>query len=113
MLCVLTKEDMDSPLTPTVPPQPSAPQPAASFNTPKLPPQPEKLLPAASGGSWGAFFGIAIIIIVLVVGALYFWGAQLEKQDQIENAAEENVNTEKSTLSGFDTDVDGFEETAE
>lgn len=88
--------------------QPSAPQPAASFNTPKLPPQPEKLLPAASGGSWGAFFGIAIIIIVLVVGALYFWGAQLEKQERKESA-----NAEESTRSDLGNGLDGFEDITE
>lgn len=97
----------------TTPPPPTQ-SPITPPRAPELPASPEKLLPTAHGGSWGAFIGIAIIIIVLIVGALYFWGAQLEKQDRIENAAvEENVKTEKSTRSDFDTDADGFEETAE
>lgn len=28
--------------------------------------------------SWGAVIGVGIIIVMLLVGALYFWGAHLE-----------------------------------
>lgn len=91
---------MDSPFTPPIPSQPPAPQPAANLNTPELPRAPEKLLPTATsaaragltppparaehaGGhktSWGAALGIVIIILVLIVGALYFWGAKLVEE---------------------------------
>lgn len=70
--------------TPIPPTQPPATPPPIR----ELPKQPEKLLSAAHGGSWGAILGIVIIIIVLVVGALYFWGAQLEKQEALQNTEE-------------------------
>lgn len=52
-----------------------------------LPKEPEKLLtpaPAVRSTSWGALIGIVIILIVLVVGALYFWGAHLVGKGAIE-----------------------------
>lgn len=49
--------------------------------TPELPTQPEKLLPSPHHTSWGAVFGIIIILIVLVIGALYFWSVKLAEQD--------------------------------
>ncbi len=48
---------------------------------PELPHGPEKLLPAPHTSSWGAWFGIIIILIVLLIGALYFWGAKLTRDD--------------------------------
>ena len=91
------------------PNQPSPiPPPVTPPRAPELPTQPEKLLPAASGGSWGAFIGIVIIIIVLVVGALYFWGAQLEKQEELQNAG-----AEESTSTDFDSALNDFEEITE
>lgn len=73
---------MDSTQQPSAPPQlPVTPKPE-----PALPKQPEKLLSSPNGNSWGAFIGIIIVVIVLIIGALYFWGAQLEKQDALKNA---------------------------
>ena len=87
--------------------------PVTPARAPELPRQPEKLLPAAHGGdSWGAFIGIVIIIIVLVVGALYFWGAQLEKQEALPNAGAEEANKQPSP-SDFVEELGGFEEIAE
>ncbi len=31
-------------------------------------------------GGWGPMFGIFIIVLLLIVGALYFWGEKLSKQ---------------------------------
>lgn len=50
--------------------------------TPELPKNPEKLLTAPHHTSWGAALGIVIILILLVVGALYFWGAKLTREDE-------------------------------
>ena len=101
-------------LSPTPPIEPRTYTPAAQTPPapaiPALPKQADKFLPPAHGGSWGAFFGIVIIVIVLVVGALYFWGMQLEKQEVIENAGTEEVSSEQSTLSDFDTGLNGFDE---
>jgi hypothetical protein len=49
----------------------------------KLPTLPEMSLPAPHHTSWGAFIGIIIIVSILIVGALYFWGAKLEKADNV------------------------------
>ena len=58
-------------------------QPPAHLGTPELPRAPEKLLepPPKGNGSLGAFIGIVIILLVLIVGALYFWGAKLAEEE--------------------------------
>ncbi len=79
---------MDSdPKIQNTPPQPPA--------TPELPKQPEKLLPAPHHTSWGAVLGIIIILLVLIVGALYFWGTELAEQDA-KNAKPINAGLEAS-----------------
>jgi hypothetical protein len=40
----------------------------------------DHLLPPAHKSSTGAIVGIVIIITVLIIGALYFWGAHLNTQ---------------------------------
>jgi hypothetical protein len=37
--------------------------------------------PAASGTSFGPIIGIGVIILALVVGALYFWGGAIAKDE--------------------------------
>lgn len=41
----------------------------------------DHLLPPAQKSSMGPVIGIIIIVILLVVGALYFWGAHLNAQN--------------------------------
>jgi hypothetical protein len=36
--------------------------------------------------SSGPIIGVVIIVILMVLGALYFWGARLNQQDNPENA---------------------------
>ena len=70
------------PPTQPAPQTPPAPQPAANLSTPELPHGPEKLLePPHKNSSWGAVIGIVIILLVLIVGALYFWGAKLAEEE--------------------------------
>lgn len=70
--------------TSTPPTPPSAePQIAAPMATPQLPHQSEKLLSAPPRTSWGALIGIIIILAVLIVSALYFWGAKLTERDTL------------------------------
>lgn len=62
---------------------------------PPLPHQPERLLPKPHKTSWGALIGIVIILAVLVVSALYFWGAKLAERE----ATFQNSNTHATTES--------------
>ncbi len=82
---------MDTP-QPTAPAN-ASPVPPESLSTPGLPKQPEALLPAPQkgNGSWGAALGIVIILLVLIVGALYFWGAKLAEEEQSGFVPEEEV----------------------
>ena len=66
---------------PTSEPAPAEPQIAAPVHAPSLPTPPERLLTAPPRTSWGALIGISIILAVLVIGALYFWGAKLAERD--------------------------------
>ena len=58
--------------------------------TPALPKQPEKLQ-SPRHTSWGALIGIIIIVFILIVGALYFFGARLVEQDGIGVTAPETI----------------------
>jgi hypothetical protein len=90
---------MDFPQQPSpAPTQPPAPQPAANLNLPELPHAPEKLLtpPHEKNGSWGALAGSIVIILVLIVGALYFWGAKLAEEESADFIPEETPLTESA-----------------
>ncbi|OHA27108.1 MAG: hypothetical protein A3D52_02245 [Candidatus Taylorbacteria bacterium RIFCSPHIGHO2_02_FULL_44_36] len=57
----------------------------------------------------GPVIGAVIIILILVVGALYFWGAKLNKEAN--QTPEDILNTEDQTLNqlqtqGTTTDID-------
>jgi len=73
-------------------------------------------MPSAKQKSVGPVVGIIIIVIVLVIGALYFWGAQLNRQspedtstpplsssDSIENI---NADLTATAIQSIDRDVD-------
>ena len=85
---------------------------------PKLPGLPEKLLTAHTETpkhktSWGPLIGIVIIVLVLIVGALYFWGARLAEQDATsslfqEESAELDAALE-SAEAGFEMDAEATE----
>ena len=83
--------------------------PVTPARAPELSRQPEKLLPAAHGGdSWGAFIGIVIIIIVLVVGALYFWGERLVGTPATETpAAFQPAESASSEIADIESDLSG------
>lgn len=98
--------------TPAAPVSPAfTPAPSVLSSIPELPHAPEKLLPAGHKTSWGALIGIVIILIVLVVGALYFWGAKLAEQEGMTLITEEEFSAEAEVEVPVlgDTTTDGFE----
>ena len=72
---------------------PAQPQITTPAPLEELPREPEKRITAPHHTSWGAFIGIIIIVVVLIAGALYFWGAKLAERD----AAFQSPNAETST----------------
>ena len=88
-----TSSPLPTPPPPQTPPIPvivqsppsfvSPPAPSAPIEVPKkLPDIFEKpIVPPEHHTSWGALVGIVIILIVLIIGALYFWGAKLAVED--------------------------------
>ena len=42
---------------------------------------PKPLVSSEHTFSWGTFIGIIIILAVLIIGALYFWGAKLAEKE--------------------------------
>jgi len=50
--------------------------------------------PAPQKGGIGPLVGIIIIVAVLIIGGLYFWGAKLAKDEQHNMTAEEIANQE-------------------
>lgn len=72
--------------------------------TPELPKAPGKLLSApAHHTSWGALAGILIILIVLIIGGLYFWGAELSKEDSSLFTPDAPADTSDATDTAPDT----------
>ncbi len=59
-------------------------------------------MPPKKSGSIGPIVGIAIIIIVLLLGGLYFWGEQLKKEDELEKARQEAAQIENAPDSKTD-----------
>ncbi len=52
---------------------------------PKMP-SPSQGLPAPTyRGSLGAAFGIVVILIIVIIGALYFWGAKLTEVSEVKH----------------------------
>ncbi len=71
-------------------------------------------------GSTGPFVGIVIIVLVLILGGLYFWGSYLNEQDAL-NASESAI--EESSADGdiagpadepdrIESDLDSFDAAA-
>jgi len=58
------------------------------YTTPNPAMNPSPIAPVVEGGkksSAGSIVGAIIVIIMLIFGGLYFWGAQLEKQQVYED----------------------------
>ena len=55
-------------------------------------------------GGTGALIGSLIVILILVLGALYFWGAKIYKNGEGQNAAESS-----DTTSNIDADFNNLE----
>ncbi len=56
----------------------------------------DRLLPPAQKPSYGPIVGIIIIVLVMVIGALYFWSARASlqsKQDQLPLILPDNSTT--------------------
>jgi len=68
--------------------------PNSNYNTPRTQPQhsndpsQQNNPPTKPSGSVGPLVGAATVVVLLIVGGLYLWGAQLNKQGELN---EENV----------------------
>lgn len=67
--------------------------------------------------SIGPVIGIVIIVIVLIIGALYFWGARLNRQAPVEAQplsssdiiADISADLSATAINGIDADLDAME----
>lgn len=59
------------------------------------------------GGGMGPMIGVAIVILILIVGGLYFWGAQLNEEA---NELDDVAPLEIETSTGDSTDPSEIEE---
>ncbi len=60
------------------------------------------------GGSVGSLIGIILIVAIIVLGGVYFWGKRTANQTPAETnaAAVQEVNAIESDLNSTDTSVD-------
>lgn len=47
-------------------------------------------VPSARAQSWGTVISIIVIVLMIVVGALYAWGARIAQNQQFLDAANQN-----------------------
>jgi len=66
----------------------------------------------------GAFVGVVIIVIVLILGGLYFWGIQLNNQQQrkaeqtvLDSVVNNNIATPQDAPTKIQTDLNKFNTT--
>lgn len=85
------------------------PAPSAMPNEPVPAP-----IPVQTESKLGPIIGIVIVILVLVLGALYFWGEKLNRESGVTNdvinaeAAESELSTQSSSdeLSSIESDLE-------
>jgi len=106
--------NMNPDINPTGVPEQPTPEQAPEQVVPPM--QAQEPAPAPKSGKKGPVAGIVIIIILLIFGGLYFWGASLNNQAQLDEntifdssenediapASDEPVQIE-SDLDAFDT----------
>jgi len=89
-----------------MPTQTPTPEPVATPPEAPLPPVQTEMPPVAppAQGGIGPMIGIIIVVLVLVLGGLYFWGVQVTKQDTPAYPAEinEDVTVPLSTTDSID-----------
>lgn len=68
-----------------------------------IPPQTMPPQSGGSGGTTGPIIGIIIIVAVLVIGGLYFWGSKLSKETQDSMTPEEIVAEEDAARTALET----------
>ena len=54
--------------------------PPSQLRTPET--HPDHLLPAGHKSGTGPIIGVIVIVVMLVLGGLYFWGAQLNRESE-------------------------------
>jgi hypothetical protein len=52
-------------------------------NAPLLPPQTPPGTPSHQQQQWGVVISIAVIVLMVVVGAFYSWGKRIAQQEQL------------------------------
>lgn len=73
--------------------------------------------PMEDGKQVGPVIGAVIIVAVLVIGGLYYWGAELDKQTAVDEnltgeqiAAEEDIATQALSEQGTSDEVSAIED---
>jgi len=69
---------------------------------------------AQSGGSAGPVIGIIVILVIIILGGLYFWNQRSSDIDIDENLTSEvidsiNTQSEEDTTSSIETDLNNTE----
>lgn len=97
--------------------------PVGSGNAGTPPPQMPRVTGGDGNGKTGAIIGILVIIIILVIGGLYFWGERLAGTDKQQAGTPAAFQPEESTsdeiidieadlsataLEGFDTELNSI-----
>ena len=89
--------------------------PAAPVQQPTVSATPANFAVPPKKTSWGAVIGIIIILALLVVAALYYWGkSQLQDQSGLGSTSEQTSNetisdTELQTVDSLEADTNGIQ----
>jgi len=91
-----------------------APQEAATPTASNTTPPPASSPSPEKSGGMGPMMGIGIIVILLIFGGLYFWGAQLNEQKQLDESLlfdptlNEDIADKSSEPAAIENDLDEF-----
>lgn len=93
--------------------QQEAPSAVVPPTPPQAPTQDQNTAPAPKSGGKGPMVGIAVIIILLIFGGLYFWGAslnsaQLNEDTIFDEAANNDIAAPSDEPAQIESDLDTF-----
>ena len=88
-------------------------QEVPSTMSPQTPNQNQEAAPAPKSGGKGPMVGIVVIIILLIFGGLYFWGAslnsaQLNEDTIFDEAANNDIAAPSDEPAQIESDLDAF-----
>lgn len=70
---------------------------------------PQEMAPEPKSGGMGPLIGVVIVVVLIALGGLYFWGGQLNKEEAVEEAPAAEIAAPSDEPAAIDTSLDEFD----